>query len=116
MEFDVNLDFDMDYDPNDALAHEKAFVDAWKSDGGIFSKNGVNDTLRLSFVTYEPPADVRYDILKSEEPWCALVRIWSKFDFKKKPFKTIVIKLGNASLVEGGHKTEVTFEDKPKKP
>jgi len=110
MEFDLNLGFDLDYDSNDALAHEKAFIDSWKSGGGLFSKNGQNDALRLSCITYEPPSDVRYEVMKSENPRCALVRMWMKFDFKEQPGKTIVIKLGNATLIENGIKTGVTLE------
>jgi len=114
MEFDLNLDFDIEYDASDVAAHENALGDSWRSGGGVFPRNGKNDALRLSFITYDPPSDVRYDVLKSETPRCALVRIWSKCDFTESPYKTIVIKLGNASLIENGIKTGVTLENKPK--
>jgi len=112
MEFDVNLDFDVEYDRSDASAHEKALGDSWRSGGGVFSENKKNDALRLSLFPHEPPSDARYEVLKSENPRCALVMICTKFDFNEQPHKIIVIKLGNASLIENGIKTEVTLKSK----
>jgi len=106
MQLDLNYGFDKNFDPNNATAFYQTLGSSAQDGGGIFSKNKTNDALSLAFVTSNVDPKYRYEVVKSEKPLRQYVVFRSRYDFKE-PYKTIVIKLGNDSLVENGIKTEV---------
>ena len=111
MQLELNYGFNKNFDPNNADAFYNALVDSRQDGDGIYSKNKANDALSLAFVISDVDPKYRYEVVKSEKPRREYVIFRSRFDFKE-PYKTIVIKLGNDSLVENGIKTEVTLEQR----
>lgn len=106
----LNFNCDKNYDQNDAFAHARALGESEQKAGDIFSKNRINDALGLSLTDGDPREVERYSIIRTTKPRHEYVRIGLKYDFRE-PYKTIVIKLGNASIVENGIKTEVMLEE-----
>ena len=80
----------------------------------IFSNNRTNDALSLSLISGRKFVEAQYEVVKSSKPRQEYIRYQFRYDFNE-PYKTIVIKLGNASFVENGNKTQVTFEEAVKK-
>lgn len=106
----LNFGFDKEIEPDDPNVFFNTYGLALQDGKNVFSKNGKNDAAIFSFITNTVAPEYRYEVLRSKSPKQEYVICRSQYIFSQ-PYKTIVIKLGNGSIVGTGIKTEVSFEE-----